>query len=351
MNYSTPKEFADYIRKREYQYEQEPEDLETRKKVLEEVYKDHIKEFNYKIHQEFDALNTKYQRVIDEIIEELFEVLPHKITTKFKSHFYFSTVENRNINASIHKAPNNNLFAVLINTSIVSLLTKLGKLEAALVNPECVVFCNRFPENSKLTFDQIKEMREEMLSYFMENRMAHGPFLIINGQESIAHFNKLNIQEKFIIFHEIGHFINGDLFKNSNDQPLSDLFHNISHQREIMADLVGFGLLLHLEKSKCQLTRERRMVLMFSVVHLFDVFYMIQNTETEKYPLPLRRMSSIIEYYYGIELADIIEETYSNKAAFEKLLSNEFQIIESNSDNMEKYIFQSFERVLERLDN
>lgn len=334
MPYSTPKEFAEYIKKKEYQYEMDPEDIEIRQNALR-------KHYGADNQKEYDEINTKFQEVIDNIVEECLSIMPEQIQLKFKDHVYFSTIDNRIIRASIRKAPEKPLLAILINSSLIALLTKLGKLDAALHNPNCLVFCSRFPDTIP-TREEIKSMRNEMYSYFIGEKMHHGPFLIIKGNEAQAHFAKLDIQEKFILLHEIGHLLNGDLSKNNNKK-LSPSFSNISHQREILADLVGFGLLILMEKKRGDVSIERRLQIMFALINLFDVMNGLQSKETEGYPLPLNRMNAIIEYYYGVEIADIVEQTYYDKKAILKLLPNNCPTIQSHEDEMEIYIKKSLD--------
>lgn len=340
MTYNTPKEFAEIIKKELYQYSAEPEDLELRKAAVQGQYAEEIKNSAFEIDQQYDSVNTGFQQVIDLIIEEFFSILPDQVVTNFKTHFYFTTIENRTINASVRRSSDLQYFGIFINSALINLLTKLGKLDQAVTNPECIVFCNRFPD-SKPGIEEIKMMRNEMYQYFTTEKMAFGPYLIIKGIEQQSHFNKLNIQEKLIIFHEIGHFLNGDLFKGREVQAVKKGFANISHQREFHADLVGFGLLLMLEKKNGTLILERRLDILFAIIALFDVMYGLQGVETDSYPHPLDRLMFLIENFYGAQFAKIVHKTYADGNEFQKLMPDVCPPIDSVENTVEDYINQA----------
>lgn len=340
MTYNSPKEFAEIIKKELYQYSAEPEDLELRKAAVQRQYADEIKNSAFEIDQQYNSVNTGFQEVIDLIIEEFFSILPDQVVTNFKTHFYFTTIENRTINASVRRSSDHQYFGIFINSALINLLTKLGKLDQAVTNPECIVFCNRFPD-SKPSVEEIKLMRNEMYQYFTTEKMAFGPYLIIKGIEQQSHFNKLNIQEKLIIFHEIGHFLNGDLFKGKEVQAVKKGFANISHQREFHADLVGFGLLLMLEKKDGTLILERRLDILFAIIALFDVMYGLQGVETDSYPHPLDRLMFLIENFYGAQFAEIVHKTYSDGNEFQKLMPDVCPPIDSVENTVEDYINQA----------
>lgn len=309
--YKSAKEFGDAVKKSRYEYEAEPEDLQIRQEAIRNIYgeagSDQI------LIKQYNETETQFSEVVSLIVGELMEVMPEDIGNLFKEHFYFSTANTRKINASIIRSPEGNYFAVIVNSSIINLLTKVGKLEIAFENPNCVDFCNRTPER-KPTKEEIASMKQEMYEYFSKFKMPHGPYLIIGGPEAAFHFDRLNIQEKLIVFHEIGHFICGDLFKTKNEQVLvqSDNVKNIQYQREFLADIIGFGLLLKLEKRNKEISIERRLHILNALVFLFEVLSRLQVKETDKYPHPLNRMNTIIEYYYGVEFAEIIEKMFKD---------------------------------------
>lgn len=332
-NYKSAKEFADLFRKELYEYMGEPEDLEARIQAVEEHYKKEIEDSGFNVKRNFGPTVTMYEEVVESIVLEFYKILPNSIKEKFERHFHFSTIDTKVINASVKRSNIDNFFAVLINSSLISLLTKVGKLNMASGNPSCVLFCNRFP-TSKPSKSDIDLMRNELYEYYQKYKLAYGPYLIIGGNEKLAHFHQLRIQEKFIIFHEIGHFLNGDLFDNKNSQPLVEPFTNIDHQREHYADLIAFAILLRTESKISELTREKRMSFLYALIELFLIFNGIQNDATETHPHLLNRMSVIIDYYFGSTFSDMIEDAIKLNKGFEHLGPMAFPEIKSQEEIM-----------------
>ena len=340
--FKSAKEFGESIKRSQFEFEIIPEDIEQRADAIKRQYGDSFTKFG-----DFNEINTEFQEVINMRVDEFYSIIPEETKVEFENHFYFSTIKNRKINASIHRSSNLTFFAVFINVSLISLLTKLGKLNYALKNPKCVKFCSRFP-NELITKEQIENMRTEMYDYFQEYKMAHGPFLIIDGIEASSHFARLETIERLILFHEIGHFLNGDLFLIEKNQVSDPIFKNIYHQREYLADLVAFGLLIIFEKKNGNLDLEKRLFILFSIIHLFDVMYGINSEETEKHPHPLERLNKIIEYYYGTEIAEIVYKTYFDKNEWNNLTPLKCPTIRTNELAMETLINKSFREVFEK---
>jgi hypothetical protein len=102
MNYATAKEFAEQIKKAKYQYQQPAEDFEIRMKALEKFLLETFGEARTKSEDDFNELQTRYHEVVEHIMKQFYGTLPMNIKEKFERHFYFSTVENRHINAHIY---------------------------------------------------------------------------------------------------------------------------------------------------------------------------------------------------------------------------------------------------------
>jgi len=319
MEYLTAKEFAEVVKTELYEFQREAEDLSVRQEILKKQYGEIAKEYNYEFNTEFNATNTTYQEVINTILNDFYSVVTENIKQAFEEHFYFTTIDTKKIGAHIRRSSDKKFFGVFINSSLIALLSKIGKLDVALMNPDCVVFCNRFPD-SKPNAEEIKAMRDEMFEYFMTTKMSHGPFLIIEQSEAVHYMLKLSVQERFIVFHEISHFLNGDLFEISNEQELDSKFTNIKHQREHLADLMAFALIVKFENKNGPLSKEHSIFLLMAMVHLFDIMWGLQGIENDSHPHPLNRMNAIVEVFYGTDIAEIIEKTYSDKTAWNELL-------------------------------
>lgn len=347
MEINSPQEFGEYLKKEKFQYEMFPDDLDARLKAVRYHYEKEIKEHNYSVDKEFDGIKrSMFDEVIAQLVKEFYTIVPEEISTKFQEHFYFSTAQTRKIGGSIYKHRDKPYFAILINSSLITLLHKVGKLDVALQNPSCVKFCNRFPDQS-VSFEELVKMRAEYFAYFTTQKMAHGPQLLLRDPENLMHLSRLQIQEKFILFHEIAHFLNGDSSQRKANQRLVPKLGNIDHQREFLADWIAFALLLRSAKASEDITKELRLHILFAIIHLFDIMYLVQPQDGEKHPLPLNRMNAIVELYYGEKIADIVAKTYKDKSEMTKLHPSNIPVIVSREEEMDKWVDQLLEKAFD----
>lgn len=305
--YSTAEEFANLIKSHRYEYADEADDLAVRLAAIDRHYQDEIKSLKkLKSRPTFSEVNTKYTEVVEILKNDFFSTLPENIKNDFEKYFHFGTIDNRYMNASIVRSPDKRFFAILINSSLITLLHRYGKLEFATLRPEDVTFCSRFPDRKPTKLELI-EMLAEMDSYYTTEKLANGPFLLLKGISSITHCLNLNIQEKLIFYHEIGHFLNGDLCDIAAEQKPHSIFENkLSYQREYLADLTGFGLYLRELKLNNILTIANRHAALYAIISMYRMQNGLQGIETDKYPHPLNRMSVVIAYYYGQTIADLV---------------------------------------------
>lgn len=311
MKYNTAEEFANLIKYDSFEYSEEPDDLSVRITALNQHYfkeRKILKELNAK--PPYSEINTKYIDVIDILKNEFYLTLSEEIRMNFENFFYFTTVDNRYINASIKRSPDKRFFAVFINSSLITLLHRYGKLEYAVRRPEDVKFCSRFP-NRLPTHSELIEMLAEMHCYYTETKLAHGPFILLGGVSSICHCLRLNIQEKLLLYHEIAHFLNGDLFDNVVSQkPLSTFENNLSYQREYLADLLGFGLYIRELKYNDILNTNTRHSALYALISMYQIQHGLQGIETARYPHPLNRMGKVIDFFYGQCISDLVEKAF-----------------------------------------
>lgn len=287
----------------------------------------------YSLSLDIDSIFNKkvngYDTICKFLFEELKSIIPDEYTNILDNHIFLSSVETEDINADIHKSYCNNFFAIFLNSSLISLLSKVQKLTLAQINPGCVEFCNRISER-KPNKEELSEMRKEYFKYFKENKLSYGPFLVLNKEMSIQYILQLSLQEKFIFYHEIGHFLSGDLFEK--DSEIKDFIfeneENILYRKEYFADMIAFHLLLKSEKKESvSLSPKDRIRILITITALFDVFHELQDKVSDTHPEPLKRLFCICDYFYGVEITEILAESYSNKAELIKLFSVEEKII------------------------
>src|SRR5690606_34057799 len=166
-----------------------------------------------------------------------------KVRANFIERFHFTTVDNRVLNASIMRSKDGRFYGVFVYSALITVLHRLGKLELACHFPEQVEFCSRFP-GEPANRRQMVEIYAEVYVYFTTTKLPHGPQVLLKEPLNSQHLQKLHVQELLIIFHELAHFLNEDLKAHTANRKVISPFPNQSYQREHLADIVGFGLLL-----------------------------------------------------------------------------------------------------------
>jgi hypothetical protein len=336
MKFKTTKEFTDYIKADRHEYAEEPEDLEVRHAALKCRYEKEIALTGFKLRTESTPDNTSYSVVIQNIVEEFYGTLPDVLREPFETRFYFTTIDNRALNASITRSPDDQFYSVFIYTSLITALHRLGKLELAMHFPESVDSCSRCP-GEQVTREKMTDIYLEVYEYFKETKIPHGPQVLLKDPLNSHHLLKLDIQEKLIIFHEIAHFLNGDLNKNPSERPLFDAFPNLDYQKEHLADIVGFALLFRQFKHSSSLTRELRYYILIALIDLFKMQHLIQGIETEKYPHPLNRMQHVIEKFYGLATEEWVADAILN-SQYQKLTFENFPQVETEEEMIIAYV-------------
>lgn len=345
MEYSTPEEYANLIKYQNFEYSGEPDDLSVRLTAIDKQYLQEIETLKkIKNRAPFSEINTKYADVVEMLKNDFYSTLSDHVRTKFDNFFHFTTVDNRCMNASIKRSPDKRFYSVFINSSLITLLHRYGKLEFAMLRPKDVVFCSRFPDRSP-TRSELVEMFAEMHCYYTSTKMANGPFILIDGISLSSHCIRLDIQEKLLMYHEIGHFLNGDLFDNASEQQPTPFFeNNLSYQREYLADLTGFGLYLRELKHNNALSTANRHLALYALISLYMMQHGLQGIETERYPHPLNRMCVVINHYYGPAILDLVDTA---------IKENQMEIIAPDQlpeiDSSEEQFLSKIERDLQNI--
>jgi hypothetical protein len=338
MQFENARQFAEYIKMELHQYAAEPDDLELRIEALKDHYVKEIEDTRFVLPREFTPLKTGYHEVVQLIIEEFYSSLLPSVRREFENRFYFSTIDNRMLNASIKRSNDGRFYGVFVYSALITVLHRHGKLRLSIAFPESVKFCSRFPGKSA-TRKMMVEIYAEVYHYFLATKLPHGPQVLLSETLNNVHLQRLDIQEKLIIFHEIAHFLNGDLNPDMADRPLIPPFENSGYQREHLADIIGFALLLRQFKHTQSLNREMRYIILICLIDLFTVQHEIQGIETAVYPHPLNRMSMIINRFYGSATEEWVADSILNHN-MEKLTLSDFPAIDTDDEPIFAYIEQ-----------
>jgi hypothetical protein len=350
--YNNAKDFADSIKVLQYQPLAGSEDMDLRISFLKANYPEEFLSYKYILERNYGPTQTTFQEVIDDILDQFYSILNPDQVELFKSKCYFSTIDNREVNAFVKLSEDKRFCAILINSSLIKFLHRWGKLDFAILDPDSVLFCSGFTE-SKPTKEDLMKVRENVFNSVYKTKIPHIPFIILKNELiNKAQLAQLSIQEKFVVFHEIAHIMNGDLTKQINNPDITSRINKASHCREYWADLVAFGLLLKLEMTTYSkeiyelISTHQRHLFLYAIINLFKTITFFQEDVTYMHPHPINRMYLIIEYFYGVEIADLVEQALKEKKIHEltpeslpEIVSHEKEVLE-HIDNCLNHFWQ-----------
>ena len=346
--FSSPGEFLSYVRTVEFSPENRMQrlDLQERQAEILSSFAEEkdgsfagraaaFSEF-WKNHDDVGATPHKprYSEAIENVYATLLSAFPSEVSALIEQRVSVSTAETGLINAAIHASPTKHFFAVVLNSALVELLHKLVKLQIAARNPEAVIYCNRSPGVPQ---DSIyyTALAEEYVEHFRQTKRSNGPLVYLNDESNAIHITSLNLQELFIVGHELGHLISGDFFGSRIADEYLSYIDNPAHRREHMADLLGAAFAIEVVKQSAandfSLLRKH---FLLSLIHLFDIFALLEGTETDSHPHPIRRLYCIVDHLLGAQYTDIVARSYDDKSALLELQNENGPEIDSVEEGL-----------------
>jgi hypothetical protein len=147
--------------------------------------------------------------VVENIWRDILNALEKSVRDVTKPCIAAGVVENGKANAFIVKSPDGK-YAIIFNSGLGIFLHKLFKITSGCVEPQSVTYCNRKSANL-LTRGDMRAYLDEYINYYRENGVPRGPLIKLTQKASATAALQLNASELFILCHELGHFLNGDL--------------------------------------------------------------------------------------------------------------------------------------------
>lgn len=218
---------------------------------------------------------------------------------------------------------NNGMHAVLISGGMMTMLHKCSKLTVAAADPARVVSCNRCPA-TELTKEKLLGFKVEHLAHVREFGVPMGAMVQLREDAASVASLQLSLSELFIIAHELGHIINGDLddgsaFSMAGQGGWIERFEeNEDHAREYRADLTGLRIcetVLPVVLPGVTLT-----TLILASIVLFDDLYLLAGGPSSSHPDPLTRAVHLVEKTLGDDAARLVESSYDDPSALFRLM-------------------------------
>jgi hypothetical protein len=315
----TAEEFANYLR---FKYNNGYLDGKVYDAKYIEKLKSELKEIGYEGTTELSDIE---ERIIGGLVEDILPVLNEEQSVFVKENIHFGVINSSTVNATIYKNDYNK-FAIMFRIGLITFLNKYFKLLIALENISWITFCDR-KEITELTKGDIIEYLDELVENTRLYGKPSGVKIILNSEGRIHQANLLDISELFIMCHEFGHFLNGDLDKKEDyhmiyeeDKQISEL--SIKHEREYEADHTGFQLMLNILKNR---GIDGKLSYVFPV--LLNLFQGLQQLSKEEitHPEPFKRLYVLGHSYLGEETANTLAECMYNQDcnSFYKLITNQ----------------------------
>ncbi len=333
--FSNVNEFAEYIRFRYFGAENflSADELEARRgevvaawnKIIEsqpenERAHQYIENFSNDTSVPDDPQKPMYSDVVHSICDEIYNSLPEQFSDHLRKTVSVSALTTSEINASIFKSPCNKYFAVMVNSSMIELLHKFGKLNIAAHSPETVIYYSRNP-SGKTSGDEFARVRDEYILNFQRTKRSHGPIVHLNNEATGKHHSLLHVQELFLVGHELGHLMNGDFHERKLSDNLLGYVENEQHRSEHMADLIGFCFLLNAQKNTQEITKTTRISNLLAIIQLFNVFALLHDGETDTHPYPISRALCIADHFYGPAYTEMLANSYANFDLVDELIN------------------------------
>jgi len=296
--FSSPSDYLEYLQK-QYARIYPPGTPDGK---FEEITNTQFKEFGLSV----SALGQfgGYDVVIEDLKNDLFPSLNASDLQRIQSDIAIGLLPTGEANAFIARSPNGK-YALVFCSGLMLLLHKYLKLVRAFVTPQEVIHCNR-KNPSSLTRDDLSSYIVELLEIYRDRGVPYGPMVKLSERASVEESFILNLAELFILCHELGHYLNGDLADESSYSALPNDFEgrkyeeNHDHELEYRADVVGFSL--YIQSLKKRGFDSSSVELIKPLLATFNLFYGIGGGSSSTHPHPYARVCRIVEHHYGAEL-------------------------------------------------
>lgn len=263
-------------------------------------------------------------------VSRLATLLRPSIAYALESQFAMGTLEQIEVNAFICRRGDEEVYAILVNRGFVLLLNHYVKLLTAVRMPEEVVFYQGISTKglNRATYSQA--LRRLMDEYRQSGRVV-GPELKLHLDGKARAWLEFELRQVFLFLlaHEIGHYVNGDLADKASLVNLDGWAGAkglccSKPEQEYQADVFAFEAVLRLA---AQERPDLSVTPLFSqtVIRLFNVLRDISDRGSSTHPPASERMLALANEFLGEKARDLLKASFtdlSQFAAFEAIVGN-----------------------------
>ncbi len=257
-----------------------------------------------------------------ELQKKILNGVPKAAGENISKNVAIGTLDIGTVNARILRSPHSQ-FTIVVHRGLMLLLHKFAKGILAWHSPADVAYCNRKPAD-RLTRDDLRGYTFELIENCQKHGAPYGALLLLKPEVQSRQAGIVYHTELFVLCHELGHFLNGDLEDDQGfvefqgETWMKQFVENRSHQQEYSADETAFRLMQAVLRHSSQAESLR---LLPAIVLLFNLFCMLGGVESAFHPHPLERSRNLIETFFGHERARMFEESYSDPRQLHSLFA------------------------------
>ena len=309
MDYSTPSEFVDFLKRTRSQ----PYAPGDRQEDFDAITKRDLEKQGIPFEAGSKGIEN-LEGIILQLFDEILKAQPAEIQRATEHSIGVGVMETGLVNAFIANG-GGGCYAVIVNSGLMILLNKAIKLWVGASREGGITYCNRKPAE-ELSKSDIHEMLHELFFIYRETGIPRGPMVKVSDECLGIYSMALHIAEAFVVCHELGHYLNGDLNSDSGlaSLPWCDGVEyykgDSNHEKEHNADITGYGLLQRFVREKhSSLDAD---FLMFGIVTVMDMIGAISAEGSPTHPDAKDRVVRIAQHFYGDEEAERWKASYKN---------------------------------------
>lgn len=312
MSYETPNEFVMFLKEARRQ----PFSPGVRQSDFDEITKQDLQKHGLAF-EYGDKGTENLDRIVLSLFNDIVAAQPEESRTQITSSVGAGVVEAGRVNAFIARG-RRSCHAVIVNSGLMVLLNKAIKLWIGGSREGGLVYCNRKPFN-EITIVDIQEMLEELFDVYRSTGVPRGPMVKVSEECMGIYSLTLHIAEAFVISHELGHFLNGDLDTGSGVailpwcEEVEYYKGDSNHEKEHNADITGYEILRNYVRRKYEGIDDD--FIMMGVVAIMDVVGAISKGGSNTHPDAKERVIRIAHHFFGEEVASKWRTSYDSKAA------------------------------------
>ena len=228
----------------------------------------------------FEGPTRGLEMTVSMLKEAIFPALPVTDRERVERSIAIGVLDIGSVNARIVRG-GTAIYAVIVHSGLMLLLHKTFKFIQAAAELQEVEYCSR-KAAKELTSDDCISFMLETTQNTVTYGAPHGPLMHLSPRAAALAGGHLYVAELFILAHELGHFLNGDLETRANfravagEPGLEEYIENASHRKEFEADARAFEIILAVHRQ----ADDKAIAFVPPLVTLFNTLYLLCGGES-----------------------------------------------------------------------